>query len=302
MGMTCALELARSGLEVSVHTAESFEDTCSAVSAALWFPFEAAPREAVVGWSRTSYTAFLNLSADAVTGVSMKEGIALYRNKPRQDWWTAALKQARDARPDEVIGGADAGTICTVPFVKTSVYLPWLHRQCLDAGISFTRETVVAIPGFAPEADTVVVTAGLGSEKLLADDHMAPVRGQVVQVTNPGLTKWILDDENPQGMLYIFPRGDDVICGGTTEWGSWETQIDPNTTAAILKRARELVPALAAAEVMSEKVGLRPFRSQVRLDKTTIAGRSVISCYGHGGSGVTMSWGCAKDVVALAVR
>jgi D-amino-acid oxidase len=28
-------------------------------------------------------------------------------------------------------------------------------------------------------------------------------------------------------------------------------------------------------------------------------GTPLVHCYGHGGAGVTLSWGCAADVVAL---
>jgi D-amino-acid oxidase len=38
----------------------------------------------------------------------------------------------------------------------------------------------------------------------------------------------------------------------------------------------------------------------VRLERLDLAGRPVVTCYGHGGAGVTLSWGCAADVVALA--
>jgi D-amino-acid oxidase len=51
--------------------------------------------------------------------------------------------------------------------------------------------------------------------------------------------------------------------------------------------------------VLSRAVGLRPARPTVRLDRTTVDDRPVIACYGHGGAGVTLSWGCAADVVAL---
>ena len=55
------------------------------------------------------------------------------------------------------------------------------------------------------------------------------------------------------------------------------------------------MPALAGAPVVSRGVGLRPARPAVRLERDG----GVVHCYGHGGAGVTLSWGCAEDVVAL---
>jgi len=33
--------------------------------------------------------------------------------------------------------------------------------------------------------------------------------------------------------------------------------------------------------------------------KKTIDGIDVVHCYGHSGSGVTLSWGCARDIVEI---
>ena len=59
-----------------------------------------------------------------------------------------------------------------------------------------------------------------------------------------------------------------------------------------------LVPALAGAEVVAHRVGLRPVRPEVRLE---VEGR-VVHCYGQGGAGVTLSWGCADEVAGLVGR
>jgi hypothetical protein len=47
--------------------------------------------------------------------------------------------------------------------------------------------------------------------------------------------------------------------------------------------------------------GLRPFRDGgVRLEhERTTDGIDLVHCYGHSGAGVTLSWGCAKDVVDI---
>ena len=55
---------------------------------------------------------------------------------------------------------------------------------------------------------------------------------------------------------------------------------------------------------MSSWVGLRPGRNGIRLEleHIDIQGKSVpcIHNYGHGGSGLTLAWGCAGDVVTFA--
>jgi len=85
---------------------------------------------------------------------------------------------------------------------------------------------------------------------------------------------------------------------------------DPAATAAILGRAAKLVPALAGARVLGVRVGLRPGRPAVRLEPepareataSSAALPPVIHCYGHGGAGHTLAWGCADEVLALATR
>ena len=62
IGLTCALELARARHRVTVLTADPVEATTSAVAAALWFPYRAAPADAVLRWAAASLAAFTALA------------------------------------------------------------------------------------------------------------------------------------------------------------------------------------------------------------------------------------------------
>jgi D-amino-acid oxidase len=75
---------------------------------------------------------------------------------------------------------------------------------------------------------------------------------------------------------------------------------NPEDAEAILKRCARIEPLLATAEIIEHRAGVRPGRPIVRVERQTTAdGNTVIHNYGHGGAGVTMSWGCAKYVLAL---
>ena len=300
VGLTCALELARAGHAVEVRTADPVGETTSAVAEAVWFPYRAAPIDAVLRWAATSLEVFDVLDREPSSGVALRPGTVVHRSVEPDLWWAPGVSGHRPATADELPGGAVAGTRCTLPVVHMGRYLPWLHDLCLAAGVTVVPGRVARLADLP--GDVVVVAAGLRSGVLLGDDTCVPVQGQVVRLADPGLTGWVLDEDNPAGLTYVVPRGDDVVVGGTAVEGATGTEPDPAVEASILERACALVPALRGARVLSRSVGLRPGRPTVRLDRELVDGRPVISCYGHGGAGVTLSWGCAADVVGLSAQ
>jgi D-amino-acid oxidase len=282
---------------VRVLTADPVERTTSAVAAALWFPYHAAPLDAVLRWAAITLGVLTELAADPATGVLLLPGTVVSRTPEPDLWWAPAVPDHRPATPDQLPAGVPAGTRGTHPVVGMNAYLPWLLSGCRAAGVEVEPIRVRRlddVPG-----DVVVVAARLGSGPLLGDDSGVAVQGQVVRLADPGLDGWLLDEDNPAGLTYVVPRGSDVVCGGTAVAGASGTDPDPVVEAAVLERVQALVPALRGAPVLSRAVGLRPGRPTVRLERLVVDGRPVITCYGHGGAGVTLSWGCAADVVSL---
>jgi D-amino-acid oxidase len=121
-----------------------------------------------------------------------------------------------------------------------------------------------------------------------------------VLVEAEGVGEWLLDQSDPEHLLYVVPRERDVVLGGTAQEGDEDLRADPATAEAILSRCAAAVPALRGARVTGGRVGLRPVRPAVRLESEDRTGGRIVHCYGHGGAGVTLAWGCAEEVVALA--
>lgn len=102
-------------------------------------------------------------------------------------------------------------------------------------------------------------------------------------------------------MGYVIPQSDSVVLGGTFQLNNWSTTSNESDTRKILRMCSKALPALEHVRHGKVQVGLRPYRDAgVRLEyEKTYDGMNIIHCYGHSGSGVTLSWGCAKDVVNI---
>ncbi|MDO9456709.1 FAD-dependent oxidoreductase [Nocardioides sp.] len=265
VGLTCAVRLLEAGHRVDVVARDLPLETTSAVAAALVHPYRAGPADLVERWTAASEAAFAELVAGSGDhGVRLLSGTDLERG--------------------EIVA----------PVVDMSRYLPWLVARVEHLGGTLTRLNLPALPD---HGDLVVNCSGLGARLLGADRTVLPVAGQVVVVEQVGLERFWLD-ARPGGPspTYVVPRESEIVVGGTDDDGEWSRTPSPEVAADILRRASALVPDLATARVLRHKVGLRPGRPTVRLERV---GR-VVHCYGHGGAGVTLSWGCADDVVALA--
>lgn len=302
-GLTCAARLAADGWKVRIWAAAPPEATTSAVAAAIWYPYRVGPAERVRVWGEHSYAAFVKLAGDHASGVRMTRGIELMApggDPSAVPAWASHIADRRVARPDEVPPGRVGWTL-TLPVVDTSVYLVWLVDRLSFSGTEIEIRKVGSLAEAAAEAPVVVNCSGLGARELAGDAALRPVRGQLVRLLNPGITRFWLDDDNPGGLTYIVPRRGDVILGGTAEEGREEIVVDEAAGEAIRRRCVELEPALAGAQVIGHRVGVRPWRPEVRLEAETLPGGArVIHNYGHGGAGVTLSWGCAEAVAKLA--
>jgi D-amino-acid oxidase len=296
VGLSCAIRLQQAGHQVDVVARDLPLETTSAVAAAIWYPYRAFPFERVTAWSGATYVELERLSKDPDTGIRMVEGTELHRRRTSDPWWRNAVPTLTrvSAMPPPYVDGWTFRT----PVAEMPVYLRWLTRVLTEGGGTLTR---MALSGLPDQGEVVVNATGLGARLMADDSSVIPVRGQVVYVEQFGLERWWLDGDGP---TYVVPRSKDVVVGGTDEEGEWSRTPDPKVAARILERAAVLVPEVARARVLRHKVGLRPARPQVRLEEEDVStGTSrverIVHCYGHGGAGVTLSWGCADEVASI---
>lgn len=301
IGLTSAVRLAEAGFKVRILARERTPSTTSDVAAAVWYPFRCGPEGRTLGWSRRAYRVFRDLARDPDTGIVMVEGIDIVDRGTPEPWWAGAVEGVRAAASDELPAGHAAGHVFTSPVACMPAFMAWLEGGLKDLGVPIETRTVTGLDALLLEASLVVNCTGLGARELVRDDDLHPIRGQVVRVEPGRATRFVQAGGDGAPLTYVIPRPDCTVLGGTEEPGRWEREVDPATSEAILARCRAVVPALEGAAVLSEAVGLRPGRSEVRLETVRRPGGVIVHNYGHGGGGVTLSWGCAEEVVRRAL-
>lgn len=296
VGLTVAVRLAEDGHDVHVLTDRAPEQTTSSVAAALWYPYLAAPAHRTRAWGARTYEALGRLArSEPESGVDLRHGRELLpRAAPAPPW---------HADVDDFVL-LDRGWAFTAPVADMSVYLPWLARLAVGRGVRTSAARLDRTALADLRSDAVVLCPGLGASSLVGDRSLTPVRGQVVLLEQTGVEQWVLaEPEDPDGdPTYVVPRRSAVVCGGTARPGRENLDPEPGTASDILRRCRDLVPELASAPVVGHRVGLRPVRPEVRLeldDTGALTPAPVVHCYGHGGAGVTLSWGCADEVASI---
>jgi D-amino-acid oxidase len=297
-GLTSAVCLADAGLRVVVHTADHPTRTTSAVAGALWLPYLVEPVDRVTGWSAVTLAELRALAGDPTSGVRLVAGLVAGPAAPEPPAWTEAVG-AVPCPAGDLPAGFAAGWRFTAPLVTMRIYLSYLVDRFRAAGGRIEPAPVPSLDRALAEVPVVVNCSGMGARELVPDAGVRPVRGQVVVVSNPGVEEFFAEDPGTSSELrYVLPHGTTVVLGGTAEPDQTDLTPDPEVTRRIVARCSEVVPALAGARVLEQRVGLRPVRDQVRLEPEDRPAGRIVHNYGHGGGGVTLSWGCAREVTA----
>jgi D-amino-acid oxidase len=301
VGLTTAITLAEAGLATRIVTAAPPAATTSAAAGAIWGPVRCGPPERCYAWARTGLEVLSALAGEPAAGVHQLTGREVCASPAVPPAWTDLLPDMRLLGPGELPARFLTGWRYTAPAVNMPVFLEYLLRRYEGLGGSVAAETVTSLAAVA--APLVVNCTGMGARALVPDQSLIPVRGQVVVVENPGITEFYLDHGNDGAdYAYLFPHGDLVILGGTAYEGATDMAPRADVANRIMRDCAAAFPSLRGTRVVAQRVGLRPVRPSVRLEAEALPGGRVLwHNYGHGGAGVTLSWGCAAELTSAVL-
>ncbi len=295
IGLTTAVCLAEAGLSARIVTAALPQQTTSRAAGAMWGGSMLEPAAEVGRWAEVGRRELEALAAGADTGVRVARGTLAARHMPEgppPEAFPGVEIVRRDSAPD----GFLAAFSIAVPVVDMPRYLDYLLARFEAAGGMVEVRRLGTLTDVAGEAPAVVNCSGIGARDLVPDATLRPVRGQQVIVENPGLEDFFMDEPFGARWVSVFPHGDEVVLGGSAEEDNWSLEADPGLAEEIVRRCAEIEPRLRDARVLEHRVGLRPTRPAVRLDEEQLGSSRCVHNYGHGGSGVALSWGCAHEV------
>lgn len=174
------------------------------------------------------------------------------------------------------------------------------------------------------KCDAIVNCTGLGSKDILGDNSLVGGRGVILQydrscakredfLSQDGtdlLNDTVITCEFPPwgagtAPIYLIPRGNVMVVGGSYLEGDTETALRTNERERLLKNAHTFGIDTRNANPINEWTGFRPVRPKVRLEidegnaLALSKGIKLVHNYGHGGSGWTVFAGAAKEVAGL---
>lgn len=197
---------------------------------------------------------------------------------------------------------------------------------------SLTRETCRNLPG-----DVLVNCAGIGSQEIFDDQrpwmihvgHQVLVDGLPLIRTDSGDLFSYNYTPHPDavadgfaGEVYAYPRMDTLVLGGSrlpvALEDDWDGHIpgvsrsvgDVEVPARIVAINDELLDSYTGISIetgnLTGRYGFRPVRDPdgdgVRIERESLDDRPVIHNCGHGGAGVTLSWGSAIKACELVTE
>jgi D-amino-acid oxidase len=230
VGLATARTLQRRGFDVTIYARDLPPETTSNIAGASWFPssvVDAGRRTA--RWdaqferaARIAHRQYQLLIGDEY-GVHWREQYALSDadgDDGGESWDYAMLRDlfptARELKPSEHPFPAKHVHVDAMMFIEPSVYLNALLRDFYIAGGRIRRVAFTEPRQVGGLSESVIVNStGLGARELFGDRELEPVKGQLTAL----LPQPEVDYAMVTGGLYMFPRRDGIMLGGTFEHG-----------------------------------------------------------------------------------
>ena len=128
--------------------------------------------------------------------------------------------------------------------IEPPIYLAALLSDVRAAGARIVETELSPASMAAVDEDVVVNCTGLGAAALFGDRDLVPIKGQLtILEPQPGIDYAVKSTTED---LYMFPRRDGVLLGGSHQRGDWSLVPDPGEAARILRSQREFFARMRA--------------------------------------------------------
>jgi D-amino-acid oxidase len=230
VGLSSARTLQRRGFDVTIYARDLPPETTSNIAGASWFPssvVQDARRTAAFNVqferaARFAHRQYQLLIGDEY-GVHWREQYALSDaddDDGSVPWDRAMLHDLfpapRQLKPSENPFPSKHAFVDNMMFIEPSVYLNALLRDFYIAGGRVRRVTFAEPRQLAGLSEPVIINCtGLGARELFADRELEPVKGQLTALLPQPEVNYAMVADG----LYMFPRRDGIMLGGTFEHG-----------------------------------------------------------------------------------
>ena len=248
VGLASARLLQQRGGEVTIYAKDLPPQTTSNIAGGQWAPtsvMDGARRTAdsdalLARAARLSHRSFQQLPA-AEFGIRWLENYVL-SDEPLEPWWEQELvrdlyPEWRELGPHDHPFPARHARRFTTMLIEPPIYLSAMMRDVRLAGGRVvvrelaSREQVREIP-----EPVIVNCTGLGAKALFGDEELEPVKGQLTFLLPQAEVDYIVIRDG----LYMFPRRDGILLGGTFQHGVWSLDVDEEARRRIVTGHRAL--------------------------------------------------------------
>jgi glycine/D-amino acid oxidase-like deaminating enzyme len=252
VGLAAARILQDRGFDVTIYARELPPDTTSNVAGAMWYPSMVSDRSHRTPGFDAQFSRAQKLSHVRFQGLVGADYAVMWRP-------LYALSQDADhaGLPDfglpELYPGRRVLTRAESPFSAPSVVLenllfiePPTYLRALVRDFRLAGGRIV-VRGFewpdelaALPEPVVVNCTGLGSRDLFGDTELIPIKGQLTVLLPQPEVDYAFEASSGSSALYMFPRSDGILLGGTFERDVWTLDPDMEAEHRILEAQRAI--------------------------------------------------------------
>lgn len=312
IGLSTGVLLLKEGYEVEIFAEKISPNTNSDKACAIWYPiFSDIAEDRIPLYNdivKKSWEYFKKLEPDEKFGIILRQNHELFPTKEPLPYYIDILPDFEVVYNTSFPNNLPCQWSFKTYIIEMQKYMPTLYELYDKSGGKITERKIQSADEFTQlETEIIFNCTGFGSKELFNDEKLKPIKGQILLHEKIDLEFCIGENE-----FCLIPRSDYTVLGCLyLEDENNDSTTAENTNKIWEKVVERLVEngagnidtsdiRLSKSKIRSVQAGVRPFRyGGIKLEVENLNGKTIIHNYGHGGAGITLSWGSCMKAIDL---